>query len=119
MILDDLEYLTIQKQVTDFPKHYHEAFCISLIHKEVEVININNQKIYSGIGNITITNPYEKHSNPLIDKNIQLCFDTLYLSKDLMKYLLNGKNITFLNRKINNQKANLLFYCEFTTRRAS
>ncbi len=109
MIFDNLEYLTIQKQETDFPNHYHETFCISLIYKGIEAININNQNFYSETGSITITNPYEIHSNPLIDKNIQLCFDTLYISKDLMKYLLNGKNITFLNRKINNQKANLLF----------
>lgn len=109
MILDNLEFLTIEKQETNFPKHYHETFCISLIHKGIEAININNQNFYSETGSISITNPYEIHSNPLLDKNIQLCFDTIYISKDLMTYILHGKNITFLNRKINNQKANLIF----------
>ncbi len=109
MKLDNLEYLTIHKQETEFPKHYHETFCISLIHSGIEVININDQNFYSEVGSITITNPYEIHSNPLMDKSIQLCFDTIYISKDLMKYLLNGKNITFLNRKINDSSANFLF----------
>ncbi len=109
MILDNLEYLTVKKQDTDFPKHYHETFCISLIYKGIEAINIDNQNFYSEIGSISITNPYEIHSNPLLDKHHQLCFDTIYVSKDLMQYLLNGKNIFFLNRKINNPQANLLF----------
>ncbi len=109
MLLDNLEYLTIQNQVTAFPKHYHETFCISLIHKGIEQIDLEGQSLYSESGSITITNPYEIHSNPLIDSNFQLEFDTIYISKDLMKYLFNGKNVIFINRKINNGKANQLF----------
>ncbi len=109
MILDNLEHLSIQKQSTDFPSHYHETFCISLIHNGIETININDQIIYSEIGSITITNPYEIHSNPLVDKSVELCFDTIYISQNLMQYLLNGNNIVFVNRKINNLQANVLF----------
>ncbi|NRS90893.1 AraC-like DNA-binding protein [Flavobacterium sp. 7E] len=36
-------------------------------------------------------------------------FDTIYLSNDMMKYLLNGQNVKFINRKINSEKANQLF----------
>ncbi|WP_024772630.1 AraC family transcriptional regulator [Aquimarina macrocephali] len=109
MILDNLEYINVQKQVTDFPKHYHETFCISLIHKGIEQIELENQSIFSEKGCITITNPYEIHANPLIDNTSQVEFDTIYISKDVMKYLFNGKNITFVNRKINNKNANQLF----------
>ena len=109
MILDNLECLRIQKQVTDFPQHYHETFCISLIHTGVEIIKLDGQNFYSEKGSITITNPYEIHSNPLIDADFELGFDTIYISKDLMRYLLNGKNITFINRKINNHQANQAF----------
>ncbi len=109
MLFDNLEYISIENQTTDFPKHYHETFCISLIHNGIEQIEFNNQSLFSEKGSISITNPYEIHSNPLIDKNISLKFDIIYLSTDLMKYLLNGKNIAFLNRKINNEKANQLF----------
>src|SRR5699024_1174867 len=109
MLFDNLEYLSIENQTTDFPKHFHETFCISLIHNGIEQIELDSQSLFSEKGSITITNPYEIHSNPLIDKNTWLSFDTIYLSNDLMKYLLYGKNITFLNRKINSEKANQLF----------
>ena len=109
MLFDDLEYISIENQTTDFPKHFHETFCISLIYSGIEQINFDNQNLFSEKGSISITNPYEIHSNPLIDKNTCLSFDTIYLSNDLMKHLLNGKNITFLNRQINSKKANQSF----------
>ncbi|WP_369049390.1 AraC family transcriptional regulator [Tenacibaculum sp. UWU-22] len=109
MLFDNLEYINIENQTTDFPKHFHETFCISLIHNGIEKIEFDSQSLFSEKGSISITNPYEIHSNPLIDKNTCLSFDTIYLSNDLMKYLLNGKNITFLNRKINSAKTNQLF----------
>lgn len=109
MLFDNLEYISIENQTTDFPKHFHETFCISLIHSGIEQIDFGNQSLFSEKGSISITNPYEIHSNPLIDPKIPLIFDTIYLSNDLMKYLLSGENITFINRKINSEKANQLF----------
>lgn len=105
MLFDNLEYLTIENQKIDFPQHYHETFCISLISRGIEQINFDGQSFFSEEGNISITNPYEIHSNPIADNNIQLDFNTIYISKDLMKYLFNGKNITFVNRKIENIEA--------------
>lgn len=109
MYLDNLECISVEKQLTDFPKHYHETFCISLIHKGIERIDLDEQCLYSEAGSISIANPYEIHSNPLIDSDLPLGFDTIYISKDLMKYLLNGQNINFSNRKINNDKVNDAF----------
>ena len=109
MLLDNLEYITIENQTTDFPKHFHETFCISLIHCGIEQIDFENKSVFSEKGSISITNPYEIHSNPLIPSSPPLTFDTIYVSNDLMKYLLNGKNIRFVNRKINNEKANKQF----------
>ncbi len=109
MLLDNLEYISIENQTTDFPKHYHETFCISLIHQGIEQIDFENHSLFSEQGSISITNPYEIHSNPITDSKTRLKFDTIYLSNDLMKYALRGKNITFQDRKINNKKANELF----------
>ncbi len=109
MNLDNLEHISIKNQVTNFPKHFHETFCISLIKEGVELIQFNNQNLYCESGCISITNPYEIHANPLIDTKNKLHFDTLYISVDLMKYLVNGKNIIFNNRKIYDYKANTLF----------
>lgn len=109
MPFDNLEYISITNQTTEFPKHFHETFCISLIHKGVEQIDFNHRSLFSESGSISITNPFEIHSNPLLDKSSQLAFDTLYVSNDLMKYVIGGKNIRFVNRKINSPQANQLF----------
>ncbi len=109
MNLDNLEYLSIGKQIVDFPKHYHEMFCISLIRNGIEEINLEDKSLFSEKGSITITNPFEIHSNPLVDSSLSIEFDTIYISKDLMKHLFGGKNIIFINRKINSIEANQLF----------
>lgn len=109
MIFDNLECLHFDDLKTDFPKHFHETFCISLIHKGVEQIDFEKQSFFSESGSISITNPYEIHSNPIIDPKINLTFDTIYLSADLMSYITEGKNIQFINRIINNENANRLF----------
>jgi len=109
MPFDNLEYISIENQTTDFPKHFHETFCISLIHKGIEQIDFDNQSLFSEAGSISISNPYEIHANPLIDCNSLLKFDTIYLSNDLMKHFTNGQSIKFVNRKINSEKANQLF----------
>lgn len=103
--MNDLEYLSIENQAAAFPEHYHETFCISLIHSGVEAIKMEDKTIYGEAGSITITNPYEVHANPLIDPEIKLHFDTLYIPGDLMKYLFNGKNVVFRQRKIEDQRA--------------
>jgi len=109
MSFDYLEYIEIENQTTSFPKHFHETFCISLIHKGVEQIDFENRSIFTEAGSISITNPYEVHSNPLIDNDSFLKFDTIYVPIDIMKYALNGKNIKFINRQITNKKASKLF----------
>ncbi|MGB3467582.1 MAG: AraC family transcriptional regulator [Cyclobacteriaceae bacterium] len=109
MSFDDIEYITIENQTTSFPKHFHETFCISLIHKGIEQIDFENQSLFTEAGNISITNPYEIHSNPLIDSDSYLKFDTIYIPSDVMKHVLNGKNIKFIDRQITSNKANGLF----------
>lgn len=109
MFLEDLEHISIDDQKIAFPKHYHETFCISLIKNGIEQIDFEHHSLFSEKGSISITNPYEIHSNPLFDKNTKLQFDTLYISVDLMKQLLDGKNITFLNRKIKSEAVNQSF----------
>jgi AraC-like DNA-binding protein len=109
MPFDTVEYITIENQTTSFPKHFHETFCISLIHTGIEQIDFENQSLFTEAGGISITNPYEVHSNPLIDNDSFLKFDTIYVPNDVMKRVLNGKNIKFINRQINSKKANKLF----------
>ena len=108
-LIDELELLTVEHQKTAFPAHYHEGFCISLIRNGMECIALDQHHLLSESGTITITNPYEVHANPIIDKDVYLSFDTFYCSQGLMKHLLGGKNIIFNNRKISHPQANKLF----------
>lgn len=108
-MFDNLECISVYNQSTGFPKHFHETFCISLIHKGIERIDLGDQSLFSEAGSISITNPYEVHSNPLMESVEQVAFDTIYVSQDLMKSLLHGKNLRFANRKINDPSANHLF----------
>jgi len=109
MLFDNLEYISIENQTTSFPKHFHETFCISLIHKGIEQIDFENQSLFTEAGSISITNPYEVHSNPLIDTDSYLKFDTIYIPDNVMKEVLNGLNIKFVKRQITSKKANRLF----------
>jgi len=105
----EVDHLRVSAQAMDFPEHFHETFCISLIHKGVEYLKVDGQSLYSESGSLSITNPYEVHANPLIDAGTPVAFDTLYIPQDVMKYFLRGKNISFLQRKINDNQANDLF----------
>tara|TARA_B110000090_G_C13277563_1_gene406728 strand:+ start:74 stop:850 length:777 start_codon:yes stop_codon:yes gene_type:complete len=109
MIFDNLEYISVKNQKTSFPKHFHETFCISFIHTGVEQIDFENQSFFTEAGNISITNPYEIHSNPVIEDGSYLNFDTIYIPNELMQEVLKGKNIKFVNRQIKSKKANQLF----------
>ena len=109
MTFNNIEYISIENQTTSFPKHFHDSFCISLIHKGIEQIDFENQSVFTEAGSISITNPYEVHSNPLIDNDSYLKFDTIYIPDDVVKYILNGKNLKFTNRQITSEKANSVF----------
>lgn len=98
-MFDDLDFISVANQKTSFPKHFHSTFCVSLILRGVEQINFGESTLYSETGSVSITNPFEIHSNPLVAEGIVTDFDTVYISPELMKYYA-GENIIFLNRKI-------------------
>jgi len=109
MTFDNIEYITIEQKATEFPKHFHETFCFSLIYKGVNQIDFQNQSVFSEAGSISIINPYEIHSNPFSDSESITKFDTIYVPKEIMKQLFDGKNIKFIERTITNKKSNQLF----------
>ena len=106
----NLELISIKNQRTSFPKHFHDTYCISLIHSGIEQIDFEDQQLFSEAGTISIANPYEVHSNPLIDKNNSLTFDTIYVPIDFMNYIFSGKKNILLNRKIECQEINQMFF---------
>lgn len=106
---NDLSYISVQNQRQGFPKHFHETFCISLIRKGVENIELEDRSVYTEAGSISITNPCELHANPMVDKDAVVNFDTIYISNDLVKYLLKGEAGLFDNRQVRDMQLNNLF----------
>lgn len=107
--LDNIELLSVQQQVADFPEHFHETFCISLIGSGTEIIKSGNSKLYTSEGNISITNPFEIHANPVFDEDVKIGFDTIYLSQPLVNYLLGKENTKFENIQTFSSKQIILF----------
>ncbi len=96
-VLDNIELLSVQHQKNDFPEHFHETFCVSLIGRGTEVIKTQSGKLHTCEGKISINNPYEIHSNPILDKDVAIGFDTIYLSQALVDSLLGIENVVFEN----------------------
>lgn len=109
MEIKDLSFLSINNQKQAFPKHFHNTFCISLIKKGIEKLEFENEFFYSPSGYISITNPFELHANPLVDKDVEVSFDTIYISEELLSFFLKGKHIKFSNRQIQDDNINELF----------
>lgn len=107
--LDNIELLSVEQQVADFPEHFHETYCISLIGSGTEIILSRNSRLYTSAGNISINNPFEIHSNPVLDKDVKIGFDTIYLSQPLVDYLLCSNNIQFENVQSSSNQQILLF----------
>lgn len=106
---EDISFISIENQRQDFPKHFHETFCISLIKSGIEKIELENEFFYSNANCISITNPYEIHANPIIDKDIKVSFDTIYISAELMSAVLKKRKIEFASRQIQDSQINKSF----------
>ena len=78
MSLDNIDFISVCNQSVAFPKHFHQTFCVSLIHSGVEQIDLLDKSVFSVKGAISITNPYEVHANPIADKNSKVSFDTIF-----------------------------------------
>ena len=89
MVSNEISFISIESQNQDFPKHFHETFCISLIRKGIEKIELEDGFLYSPSNSISITNPYEVHANPVVDSDAKVSFDTIYISADFMSHVLN------------------------------
>lgn len=99
-ILDNIEVLKVEQQRTDFPEHYHDTFCISLIEQGLEAIKMGDATILSEKGTISITNPLEIHANPIPDKSIVNSFTTIYISPDIASFFLQKKEVIFSHQQL-------------------
>ena len=107
MYNDDLSIFSLEQQTVDFPVHYHETYCISLVKSGIERLEVAGITHFAGAGDITITHPNEVHAQPLFDGDIQSGFDTIYITSDLVKFFTKSQNDVFLPRKIHDLKLSI------------
>ena len=81
--LDNLEILSVSDSNKNFPLHYHETFCISIIEKGAFV---ENDKVALQ-GSILVSNPFEVHKNSSF-KSLDYSLKTLYVSSDVFDFAL-------------------------------
>lgn len=103
-IFDSLQVLSFKNQLADFPIHYHETYCVSLIQKGV----FNENEYIAPIESILISHPFEIHSNKAIE-NIGVSFSTFYISKDVFNCISPFDNTSFQNKVIENKYMSGLF----------
>ncbi|WP_400078254.1 AraC family transcriptional regulator [Winogradskyella sp. R77965] len=105
-----MKILSFINQKQAFPLHYHKEYCISIIKYGVELLNIGDEQYIGNVNDITITHPYELHSNPLFSLNNLLSFHTLYISEETVRSILPFRNtVYFEKRVVKNEQLNILF----------
>lgn len=103
-IFDSLQFLHFENQVAEFPIHYHETYCISLIQEGVLCEN----KLVAPKNSILISHPFEIHSNKAIG-TVGTSFSTFYIAKDVFNYISPFEHTSFQNKVIENQFMTDLF----------
>jgi AraC-like DNA-binding protein len=88
--LDDLEILIATDYAQDFPLHYHETYCISLVEKG----SFDENGIIATKGMICITHPNLVHENKLLHET-GYSFITFYVSPDFLKSINGRKTVVF------------------------
>lgn len=96
-ILDSLEVLSFQNQQTEYPVHFHETYCISLIEKGV----FGENELIAPSGNIVVSHPYEVHFNKPVE-HIGFSFSTFYISSDVIDHISPFGQTSFQHKVIEN-----------------
>lgn len=100
--LDQLEILSAEDYIEDFPLHLHDKLCLTLVTKGVECTEVNTQQLLSPYKSISLTYADEIHANPN-KNNGKYSFLTYYLSPEVVGHLYGSDQYFFKNRIIEDQ----------------
>jgi AraC-like DNA-binding protein len=79
--LDALEVLLVEDSIAEFPLHYHETLCVSLIEKGTFIEN----HTIAVQDSLLISNPLEVHRNQALP-DIRYSLRTFYVSPDVLRF---------------------------------
>lgn len=112
-VLDQLEVYQSGTSSFEFPNHYHETYCISLVQSGIYVENGH----IAPTGSIVISLPHEIHQNTIFNQCTYSLL-TYYVNPDVLLYShqqSNRKNILFKQKVI--QNAHLFQYLSLFSER--
>lgn len=95
---DSLEVFQASNAVDEFPQHYHETFCISIIEKGAFVEN-NTIAVQNSL---LISNPFEVHKNTVLQE-LRYSLKTFYVSKDVFRFAARTKKDFLLQKIVDDQ----------------
>jgi AraC-like DNA-binding protein len=96
---DNVELLQKDLSRHEYPNHYHESFCISLIKSGT----LTESESILPTGGIAISHPFEVHDNEVIE-NIEYAFTTFYVSPDVFSSINKNDYCLFENKVIYDKK---------------
>ncbi len=100
---DNMEFLQVNSSKHEFPMHYHDTYCISIV--EEGFFGENN--VIAPAGSLIISHPFEVHQNNLVG-NSTYSLTSFYINPSLWKYLSNDA-VSFENKVICDYKLYSLF----------
>lgn len=96
-ILDCMELLHVKASKQGFPVHYHETYCLSLVHSGF----LGENDFIASAGSLLISHPFEVHYNHLINE-VNYSLTTFYISSDLFQSLFRSTHLSFPDKIIDN-----------------
>ena len=93
--LDSVELLRKESSKHEYPDHYHETYCVTLIKSGT----LTESEFILPTGAIVVAHPFEVHDNELI-RDVEYAFTTFYLSPDLFSSLSGDDHCSFENKVI-------------------
>ncbi len=90
--LDNVELMDARGYSNNFPLHFHDQVCITLVRQGVECTETEDQQLLSPPGHFSLTPANTVHANPNINDG-SYSFLTYYVSPDLLRYLAGGEEV--------------------------
>src|ERR1700759_2178598 len=101
-ILDNIELLSSENELSYFPFHFHDYYCVSLITRGTELLHNTQHEFIARAGSISITQAGEVH------RNYAYCeagysYKTIYVNPDVLAYYNGGRKVSALERVIDDR----------------
>lgn len=101
--MDKLEVLQAVDYQENFPYHFHDRICITLVNRGIECTNKNDMELITPCQGISVTPQNEVHANP--NKNLgSYSFVTYYISPDVFRYVNLQKDYVLTHSIIEDKK---------------